>query len=130
MWLGKIAWIMYLFSLSTLFMGYYVGSVFGQGIFTTVTVSGSNSTSTQNTFDYLNSLVNKHKINEALLPDLIFGDFVTVSKIIFGVITGEPIAAVISAFPNFDAVWALFFRIIFTISSVALWGYIIAGRML
>lgn len=132
MWVGKIAIIMYIFSLALLFSGYYVDQISGLSLFTTVTVTDSNgNTSEQNTFDYLGELINQQSgIDESLLPDLIFGDFVTVARVIFGVITGEPVSAAFGMLPHFDEVWMLMVRIIFTLASMALWGYIIAGRVL
>lgn len=128
--LYKIPLIMYLFSLALLFSGYYIDLAFGQNLFTNVTVSGTNGTSTKTTFDYLSQLVNKHQVDAKISIDLIFGDFVAVVQVIFGILTGEPISTAFSMMPNFDEVWMLAVRIIFTFGSVALWAYLVAGRLL
>lgn len=130
MWLGKIPLIMYLFSISLLFSGYYIDLAFGQNLFTSVTVSNSNSTTTKNTFDYMKELLAKNKIEETTSTELIFGDFLAASRVIFSIVTGEPVAAAFNMLPNFDEVWMVMIQIIFTTSSVALWAYLIAGRML
>jgi len=72
----------------------------------------------------------KHEVNAEPSIDLIFGDFMVAAQIIFGIITGDPIAAAFSALPYVNEIWYLPIQFIFTVSSVALWGYIIAGRIL
>jgi isopentenyl phosphate kinase len=131
MWLGKIALIMYVFSAMLLFSGYYLDYAFGLSMFTTVTVpSDGDTVTTKNTFDYLQELMAKHEVNAEPSIDLIFGDFMVAAQIIFGIITGDPIAAAFSALPYVNEIWYLPIQFIFTVSSVALWGYIIAGRIL
>lgn len=119
---------MYLFSACLLFSGYYVDIAFGQNLFTTVTVIDGNSTRVETPYDYLNELMSEHQVREEPSLELLFGDFIAAGKVIFGIITGQPIAAAFGALPNVDEVWMLLIQLIFTFSTLALWAFVIAGR--
>ena len=116
MWLGKIAIIMYLFSVGLLFSGYFIDQAYGLDLFTGVT------------YDALDAIANKQVINQEISVDLIFGDFIAGVRVVFGIVTGDTIAQAFSLIPSFDEVWLLLVRIVFTLSSAMLWVFIVTGR--
>ena len=118
MWLGKIAIIMYLFSVGLLFSGYFIDQAYGLDLFTGVT------------YDALDAIANKQVINQEISVDLIFGDFIAGVRVVFGIVTGDTIAQAFSLIPSFDEVWLLLVRIVFTLSSAMLWVFIVTGRSL
>jgi len=118
MWLGKIAIIMYLFSISLLFTGYYLDNVFGQDQFTGAT------------YDALDEIANKNNVNESISAELIFGDFIAGVKVLFGIVTGDTLTQAFHLLPNFSSEWDLLIRLLFTLSSAFLWIYVVTGRSL
>lgn len=118
MWMAKVAIIMYLFSTCLLFSGYYVDLAFGENLFSSVTYSS------------LDALIDKNDVDEDISIDLVFGDFLAGANVVFGIITGDTISGAFGSLPNFDEVWMILIRILFTLSSAALWVYIIASRVL
>lgn len=116
MWFGKVAIIMYLFSISLLFTGYYLDEVFQQDQFTGAS------------FAALDEIAGKNTVNESISSELIFGDFIAGAKVLFGVVTAEPITQAFHLLPGFNAEWDLLVRLIFSLSSIFLWIYIITGR--
>lgn len=118
MWLGKIAIIMYMFSIALLFSGYFLDQAYGLSLFTGVT------------FDALDEIASKNVVNQEISIDLIFGDFIAGVKVVFGIITGDTIAQAFSLIPNFDETWMLLVRLAFTLSSAMLWVFIVTGRSL
>lgn len=109
---------MYIFSTALLFSGYYIDLAFGQNLF-----SGT-------TYDSLEALINKNNVNENISADLIFGDFIAAAKVILGIVTGDTISNAFNSLPNFDDVWLILIKLLFTLSSALLWGYLVAGRLL
>lgn len=116
MWMGKIAIIMYLFSVSLLFSGYFIDNAYGLNLFTGVT------------FDALDAIANKQVVDQEISIDLIFGDFIAGVRVMFGIITGDTIAQAFNLIPSFNEVWLLLVRIIFTLSSAMLWIFVVTGR--
>src|SRR3972149_4251323 len=116
MWLGKIAIIMYLFSISLLFSGYFIDNAYGLNLFSGIT------------FDSLDVIANKQVVDQEISVDLIFGDFIAGVRVMFGIITGDTIAQAFTLIPSFDEMWLLLVRIIFTLSSAMLWIFVVTGR--
>lgn len=101
-----------------MFSGYYIDLAFGQNLFDSFT------------YDALDSLLSKHKVDQEPNIELIFGDFLAVVKVIGGILTGNAITGALAGFPNFDQVWIMAVQIMYTLGWVALWGYLVAGRIL
>lgn len=118
MWLVKIPLIMYVFSTLLVFGGYYVDLASGLSLFDNAT------------YDALNELMNKNEVDETISIDLIFGDFIAGVRVLFGIVTGDVIADAFSMLPNFDEVWMILVRLMFTLTSAMLWIYVVAGREL
>lgn len=113
-----MAIIMYIFSISLMFSGYYLDLAFGQNLFDSFTYSA------------LDTIVTKNDVDKSVSAELIFGDFIAGAKVVFGILTGDTISGAFAAMPNFDEVWMILIRLMFTLSSAMLWAYVIAGRSL
>lgn len=116
--MGKIAIIMYVFSLGLLFSGFLIDEMYGQNLFVGVT------------YDSLDEIASKNVVDEEISVDLIFGDFVAGVRVVFGIVTGDTIAQAFALIPSFSEAWMLLVRLIFTISSAMLWVFIVTGRSL
>lgn len=116
MWLGKVSVIMYIFSICLTFSGYYVEQVFALGLFTQTT-------------DDLNSLINKNDITDtSVSAELIFGDFITGVRVLFGIMTGATITDALRTLPGISDAWLYGIRILFVTSTAFLWVNLITGR--
>lgn len=121
MWLGKIAIICYVFSVFILFFGYYLNA----NIFNDPVLNAN----TNITYNALNTLAASFALNQQINSSLIFGDFVNGMIVLFGVLTGGPITELMTlGIPFMDGSIQLLFRVIFALSSVFLWIYIVANR--
>ena len=108
---------MYIFSISLLFSGYYLDQVFGLNLF-------ADATSTD-----LETLIGGNNINgETVSAELIFGDFITGVRLLFGIMTGDVITSALHMLPNFNDSYDYLVRILFTTSTAFLWINIITGR--
>lgn len=116
MWLGKIAIIMYLFSIAVLFAGYYANQIF------------QNPSIDSASFAALDEIANRNNLDQQINASLIFGDFIAALQVLFGIVTGETIATAFSLFPFVDEAVMLMIRLMFTLSSAFLWIYIVANR--
>lgn len=116
MWLGKLAVILYIFSIGVTFMGYYLDSTLNTGLF-----SGA-------TFEALDDLATRNEVNTTPNIDLIFGDFLAGATVLFGILTAENLAQVFGMLPSFTEPWYILVRILFTLSTAFLWINIITGR--
>lgn len=120
MWLGKIAIIMYVFSLFTLFFGYYLNQIFQDPILTA---------NTNITYNALTTLASSFALNQQINSALIFGDFIAGVTVLFGILTGGPVTELMTlGIPFLDGSIQLLFRLIFALSDVLLWIYIVANR--
>jgi hypothetical protein len=119
MWFSKIAIIMTVFSALLTFSGYYVDQAFGTTLFDSFT--------TQSLDEILERV---DRIDEEPSIDLIFGDFLAAVRVVFGVLVGDAVFQPLSALPNFNEMYLVFAKMIFGFSSVFLWVYIVAGRVL
>lgn len=132
MWMSKVAMIMTIFSFCILWAGYFTDEVSGLSLFTEhvgVDSTGTDDACT-NTYCSLDQLINRNTIEDTISVDLIFGDFIAAARVLFGVITGETLAVMISALPNFDFTWQILVNFLFGVTNVFLWAYVIAGRSL
>lgn len=117
MWLGKVSVIMYLFSISLIFSGYYIDQVFGQNLF-------EDSTS-----QALEELISNNNVeDEQITIELIFGDFIAGVRVVFGIMTGDVLTNAFESLPNFNYEYSLIARILFTTSTAFLWVNLITGR--
>lgn len=114
--MGKVAIIMYLFSIGILFFGYYIDYAFGLNLWTGVT------------FDTLDALATKNAVDTTISVDLIFGDFIAGVQVLFGIVTGDTVSQAFGMIPGFQEVWMILVRIVFTLSSALLWIFIVTGR--
>ena len=135
MWFGKVAIIFYIFSVGALFSLYYVNTIFNDPTITNASTTctwglSANQFSPFSCTSYqaLSVLAGTYKINQQVNSSLIFGDFIAGLTVLFGLLTGQTIANMITAIPFFDASWTLFANLMFTFSSVCLWIYIVANR--
>ncbi len=109
---------MYIFSTALMFGGYVANTASGMELFTS------------STYEALNEIMNRNEIDEEISIDLIFGDFIAGVRVLFGIVTGETIADAFGQLPNFDEMWMILVRLLFTTSSAFLWIYVVAGRVL
>jgi len=117
MWLGKISIIMYIFSMSLLFSGYYIDQVFALDLFSDSTSAG------------LEDLIGRNDISsESISAELIFGDFITGVRVIFGILIGQSITNAFHLLPNFNIAWDYLVGILFSVSTLFLWINLITGR--
>ena len=119
MWLAKVALIMYIFSVGSLFFTYYINTVFP---ISAVTHNPNTS------FSALQTLAGSFSINQQINSSLIFGDFLAGLTVFFNIVTGTTIANAFSIFPFVDASVTLLVQIVFTLSSAMMWIYIVANR--
>lgn len=119
MWFGKIAIIMYIFSIGSLFFTYYVNTIIPLD-----PVTHNPNT----TFSALQTLAGSFKLNQQINTSLIFGDFLAGLTVLFNIVTGTTIAQAFSVFPFVDASITLLIQIVFSLSSAFLWIYIVANR--
>lgn len=119
MWLGKIPWIMYIFSVFIMFFGYYTNQVFNNSAI------ASNSSYTYNA---LHTLASSYTISQGINTSLIFGDFLAGLTVVFGILTGNTISSALAGAPYISGDILLLIQIIFSLSSVALWVFIVAFR--
>lgn len=107
---------MYIFSISLTFSGYYVDEVFGTNLFPI-------------TEDDLETLGERHNVaGESVSAELIFGDFITGIRVIFGILTGDSIANALNLLPNMNIEWMIIVKLLFGISTAFLWLNILTGR--
>jgi len=119
MWLGKVSIIMYAFSIAMLFGAYYMNQVFNDPVL----ASKDNIT-----FDALDDLTrNRFALNQDINASLIFGDFISALKVIFGIITGSTLDDSLHLITG-DLNILLLQGIVFDLASVLLWIYIVSGR--
>ena len=119
MWAGKVAIIMYLFSIGCLFGGYYANQVFNN------TTLNNNQALTYNS---LQTLAGSFNLNQQINTNLIFGDFIAGLTVLFSIVTGTTIASAFSVFPFVGAAEMLLIQITFALSSALLWIYIVSNR--
>lgn len=122
MWAGKIAIILYMFSISVLFFGYYLNTYFNNPNITNTQYFGGNP------YNALNTLANSYHINQQINTSLIFGDFIAALTVLFGILTGSTISGMTTMLPFVDTSIQLLVQIVFSLSSVLLWIYIVANR--
>ena len=107
---------MYIFSISLTFSGYYVDQVFGTSLFPI-------------TEDDLDTLTERHNIaDETISAELIFGDFITGIRVVFGILTGQSITNALNLLPNVNMAWHYIAGLIFSVSTAFLWLNILTGR--
>lgn len=121
MWIGKIAIIMYVFSIAILFSAYYLNQVFDNPAL------GANGNIT---FAALNTLMNSYALNQQINIDLVFGDFIAALTVLFGIVTGSTLTTAFTLIPFVDTSILLLQGILFDFASVLLWIYIVSGRSL
>jgi hypothetical protein len=80
------------------------------------------------TYDSLKTLASTFSVNQQINTNLIFGDFLAALKLIFSIVTGTTIAEAFRGLPYFSDSLQLLTSIVFSISSVFLWVYIVANR--
>lgn len=108
---------MYIFSIALTFSGYYVDQVFATNLFPSVTNTS------------LTAMIAKHNVsNQSLSAELIFGDFITGIKVLFGILTGEAIYTALHLLPNFNTNWDFIVGLLFVTSTLFLWVNMITGR--
>ena len=108
---------MYIFSISLTFSGYYIDQVFATNLFPSVT----------NTI--LDEMIAKHNVSdEAITVELIFGDFITGIRVLFGILTGEAIYTALHLLPNFNTEWDYIVGLLFVTSTLFLWLNVLTGR--
>lgn len=108
---------MYIFSISLTFSGYYVDQVFATNLFPSVT----NTLLTELT-------ESNNVVDETISVELIFGDFVTGVRVLFGILTGEAIYTALHLLPNFNGEWDYIVGLLFVTSTLFLWINLITGR--
>jgi hypothetical protein len=121
MWAGKIAIIMYIWSISMMFMLYYTNTIFKNA---TIASQGFY------TYDALHTLAGTFAIHQQVNASLIFGDFIAALTVLFAIVTGQTISDAFSAFPFIDTSIQLLIQISFSLTSVFLWIYVVANRSL
>lgn len=117
MWLGKVSIIMYLFSVALIFSGYYIDTIFDEDLF---------SDFTSNELEAL--ILNNNIDDETVSAELIFGDFISGVRVLFGIVSGDVLSNAFNGMPNFSYEYSILARIIFTTSTAFLWINIITGR--
>lgn len=122
MWAGKVAIILYLFSVGTLFFGYYMNTAFNDSQINNAAYFGGNP------YNAMHTLANTYAINQQINTNLIFGDFFAALTVLFGIVTGTTISGMLTLLPFVDASIQLLVQIVFSLSSVFLWIYIVANR--
>lgn len=116
-WLGKVGIIMYIFSIALTFSGYYVDQVFATNLFSSVTE------------DSLQAMIAKYNVaGEQVTAELIFGDFITGIRVLFGIVTGSSITTALHLLPNFSNSWDIIVGLLFGLSTSFLWLNILTGR--
>jgi hypothetical protein len=107
---------MYVFSIGILFFGYEINQIF-------------NDTDIHSySYDALTTLAGTFTIDQQINASLIFGDFIAALTLLFGIVTGNTISSAITTIPFVDTTIELLVQIIFSLSSVFLWIYIVANR--
>jgi hypothetical protein len=119
--MGKIALIMYAFSVAMLFGAYYMNQIFNDPI-----LGGNDNI----TFDAMNTLAQSFSISEGVNASLLFGDFIAGLKVLFGIVTGSTINSSFQLIPFVDVSILLLQGIMFDLASVFLWIYIVSNRSL
>lgn len=123
MWLGKIALIMFMFSVAMLFTGYYLNTIFNNP-----TLNANTNVS----YNALNTLAGTFRLNQGVNTSLIFGDFTAALTVLFdpttGILFGGTITNAFSLIPYVDVSIQLFIRIIWAATNIFLWIYIVANR--
>ena len=117
MWFGKVAVIMYIFSLSLMFAGYFMETTLGDGSF-----------NEDSLYAQLVIISNSFNPDANISVEAIFGDFIAGVKVLFGIMTGQTIADAFMLFPAMSMEWLLLIRVLFTASSIFLWIFIVTGR--
>ena len=125
MWYGKIAIIMFLFSVGMLFAGYYLNTIFN---------NANLNANTNVSYNAINTLANSFHLNQGVNSSLIFGDFIAALTVLFdpttGILFGGTITSAFSLVPYIDFSLQLLIRIIWASSQVFLWLYVVANRSL
>ena len=120
MWFGKIAIILWLFSIFSLFFGYYLNTIFNDP---TLTASPDAN------YLAMKTLADSFKLNQQVNTSLIFGDFIAGATVLFGLISGSTVTAMLTmGIPQFDVSMQLAFELLWASSNIFLWVYIIANR--
>ena len=120
MWFGKVGMIMAIWYMSLLFFGYYVGSIFPTSIY---------ATNPHYTYNSLKTIADSFSgINDSVNTSLIFGDFIAGLTVMKGLFLGAPITDALLGLPFVNTAILLEIQIIYVISEIALWVYIIANR--
>lgn len=119
MWLGKIALIMYVFSIAILFSAFYLNQIFNNPVL------GANGNIT---FNALNTLMGTFRLNQQINTNLIFGDFIAAVTVLFGIVTGSTLSTAFTLIPYVDQSILLLQGILFDLASVFLWIYIVSNR--
>lgn len=125
MWYGKVAIIMVLFSFATLFMMYYINTVFNVAAIS----SNWNLTKVQQLVTSFSTLTNLNA-GQNPNPSLIFGDFLVGATVLFSVLSGGGVTTILQGIPFFDSNIQAFVQIIYGSSCGLLWIYVIANRSL
>lgn len=108
---------MYIFSISLIFSGYYIDQVFGEDLFNDFTSN-----------ELENLILNNNIEDETVSAELIFGDFISGVRVLFGIMTGDVLSNAFNGLPNFSYEYSILARLLFTTSTAFLWINIITGR--
>lgn len=119
MYFGKIAIIMYIFSIAILFSSYYMNQIFNDPI-----LGGNDNI----TFTALNTLMGSFSINSQINANLIFGDFISALVVLFGIVTGSTLNHAFQLIPFANTSILLLQGLLFDLASVFLWIFIVANR--
>lgn len=111
-----------MFSVSTLFFGYYLNTYFNDAQIVGAAYYGGNP------FHAMQTLANTFAVNQQVNTNLIFGDFISGLTVLFGILTGATISGMLSVLPFVDVSIQLLVQIIFSLSSLFLWVYIVSNR--
>ena len=77
MWYGKVSVILFIFSFSLLFGGYYANTIFHNPVLNPLTT------------DSINTIIGSFTISPQINSALIFGDFISAYNILTGLFTGS-----------------------------------------
>lgn len=141
MWIGKIALILYVFSFGLLFFTYFVNnSIFADPVIANAQIHDPTLPADQTTnltYDSLDHIVRSFSFNQTPDPALIFGDFLSAFKLIFGLMTGSVftdslhLMNVSGAIPVLDSIaLGIVMGAMFDLATALLLLYILSGRSL
>lgn len=120
MWYGKISIILFVFSIATLFMTYYVNQIFNDPFL-------SNSA----TYSSLSSIMGTFKFNQQINTNLIFGDFISVFQLLGSLMSGSIFTSsltIIQSSGFADLSVGLLMGILFDSATLFLLLYIVSNR--